>query len=100
MAKQILVVSFKDNPEIAEYFTDKKVGDPCHLEIEGTLMSNDADKATVETDAIVPEGYEVAKPDGDEVDQVPMGPVGGVGISAGQPMPNATAMMVKKMGTK
>lgn len=58
-----IAVAFSQNPALAEYFAEKqkKLGDVCKLELEVTINELSDTGAVLGIEALVPEGYEVAK---------------------------------------
>jgi hypothetical protein len=88
-----VVVSFAQNPAVAEALQGKAIGDECEFELKATVKEMSADGVVLAVEALVPDGYEVKE----EPEETPASPPGMMGAGAAdQTMPTMMASMVGK----
>jgi hypothetical protein len=88
-----VVVSFAQNPAVAEALQGKAIGDECELELKATIKEMSPDGVVLNVEALVPDGYEVKE----ETESSPAPPPSMVGAGAAdQTLPTMMASMVGK----
>lgn len=86
--RDILRVTFDQNPAMAEAVAQSKPGDKVKGEYLGMIKSKDSEGVDIVLDAVIPEGFELAD---DEVGRVPMG-----GPMSAEPTLSPSAMTVRR----
>ena len=92
-----LVISFKQNPAVAEASQGLGVGDAFEGEFKATIAEINGDGIVLNLEAVVPDGYEVADPEDTAHIASPTVPAGSIGLGAGdETIPSAIASMVRR----
>lgn len=87
-SRDILRVTFDQNPAMAEAVAQIDPGDKLEGKYIGVLKSKDSEGVDIVLTAVIPEGFEI---DEDQVGRVPMG-----GPMSTEPTLSPSAMLVKR----